>query len=74
VPKAPFSATRQRGDFRPGSRRSAHFPSPSEIIPKVSIERPGASKRFQSASQNFTPFPGIEDYQWVTGEDGKKNC
>jgi hypothetical protein len=41
---------------------------PSEIIPKASIERPGASKGLQSPSENFSPFPGIEDYQWLTGE------
>jgi hypothetical protein len=30
-----------------------------KIIPKASIELPGASKGLPSPSENFSPFPGI---------------
>jgi hypothetical protein len=38
----------------------------------ASIEPPGASKGRQSPSENFNRFPRIENYQWLTGERGKK--
>jgi hypothetical protein len=48
--------------------------APSESSPKASIEPPGASKGPQSPSENFQCFPGIHNYQWLTGERRPKNC
>jgi hypothetical protein len=31
-----------------------------------------AFNRLQSPSENFSPFLGIEDYQWLTGDGGQK--
>jgi hypothetical protein len=45
----------------------------SEINPKASFERPGASKGVQSPSENFNRFPRIQNYQWLTGGRRPKN-
>jgi hypothetical protein len=63
-----------RGDWRIAYRSIGFGSAPSQILPKVSIERPGASKSLPSASKNFRSFPRIEDYQWLTGEPWQKNC
>jgi hypothetical protein len=49
------------------------FPIAFKIIPKASIGLPGASKGLPFVSKNFISFPGIEDYQWLTGERRQKN-
>jgi hypothetical protein len=62
-----------------GSRRFAHFPSPSrlgsapsEIIPKASIERPGASKAFNPLHKISFLFSESRIINGLRATGGKK--
>ena len=63
--------TRVTGDRRIAYRSTglgARLQNDSESFHRASRGFQSPSKRLPSASENFIFFPGIEDYQWLTGE------